>query len=112
MGQDEPSPEPLALEGEQAPGAEPDPALVDAVREALGALNKAIRFRRMYPTTHEFYQRVLVELRERLDQALELTNEVHLDIGPQSFLLGKVTVFSDERGQQNLPFRFYKDGVQ
>lgn len=85
---------------------------VEAMKEALGALHKAIRFRRMYPPTHEFYKKVLGELEERLLAALAEAEEVTLEVGPQSFTLGGETVFTDERGHQNLPFRFYKDGIQ
>lgn len=112
MGQNAPPPEAPALASDAPPGVEPEGPFLEAVKEALGALNKAIRFRRMYPTTHEFYRRVIVELRERLEGALSLEAPVELEVGAQSFLLGTTTVFTDERGQQNLPFRFYKDGIQ
>jgi hypothetical protein len=90
----------------------PEPLEVEAVREALGALNKALRFRRMYPSTHEFYQKAIAELRARVEASIGEREEVRLDVASQRFTYCGQTVFSDERGQQNLPFRFYKDGIQ
>jgi HEAT repeat protein len=95
-----------------APDETPSEAILDAVKEALGVFNKAVRFRRMYPTTHEFYLRVLIELRDRLVAALALSSELRLEVAAQSFHMGKAVVFTDERGQANLPFRFYKDGIK
>src|SRR5688500_10074288 len=79
-------------------------AIADAVKEALAAFNKALRFRRLYPPTHEFYRRALVELTDRFKAAHELQEEVRIDVGAQSFKFGNATVFTDERGPKNLPF--------
>src|SRR5206468_458793 len=62
--------------------------LADRVVEAMALFQKALRFRRLYLTTHEFYQGALVELHERLSAALALEgDEIRIDVGPRSFKL-------------------------
>jgi hypothetical protein len=86
--------------------------VADAVKDALSAMNKAVRFRRLYPPTHEFYRHALAELRDRFTAALEGNPEIRVEVGAQTFRYENSTVFTDERGPKNLPFRFFKDGIQ
>ncbi|MBI2932549.1 MAG: HEAT repeat domain-containing protein [Planctomycetes bacterium] len=81
-------------------------------REIVGALDRALRTRRMYQPDHPLFVENTQELLTRMIEFFDRFSYLRLEITPTELRIEGRTLVQAPAHPQELPFRLYKDGIR
>ncbi len=90
----------------------PDPTELNKAGIVLKFFDTALSAMKIYPSGNPAIQRNLMQFFDRLEEFLDVYEELRLGIQEFSFTLKKETVFQDKIKKKSLPFLLFKDGMR
>jgi len=81
-------------------------------REVIGALDRALRTRRMYQPDHQIYQENTAEVLQRMVEFFDKYAYLRLEVVPDELRIEGQMVVQAAARPTELPFRLYKDGIR
>jgi len=106
---DQPKPQPEA--GAASEGA-PDKASIELSREIFHLLAHTMTAMKLFPSYHATVTGFVDELYAKLRSYLETRQELEVDVGEQSFVVGGEVVHKEEHLAKSIPYLFHKDGMK
>ncbi|MGB8953671.1 MAG: HEAT repeat domain-containing protein [Candidatus Aminicenantales bacterium] len=92
--------------------AKPDQYTLDALKEILNILARAVSAMKLFPSDHSTVKKFRYELTEKLSAYLDEHWKLEVEVQEKSFLYQGEIVHKEDNLVKSLPYFFYKDGMR